>query len=111
MVDKSCVLQIFGSLMKHPQYLSESDKYNLTPDDFYSRLDKYIFVAIDSLYRNGASRIHPIDVEELLLYVITKFVELPLGTNLAEKYISFPFAVDAGILALPTDVPFMLMSK
>ena len=66
MVDKSCVLQIFGSLMKHPQYLSESDKYNLTPDDFYSRLDKYIFVAIDSLYRNGASRIHPIDVENYL---------------------------------------------
>jgi len=66
MVDKSCVLQIFGSLMKHPQYLSESDKYNLTPDDFYYRLDKYIFVAIDSLYRNGATRIHPIDVENYL---------------------------------------------
>lgn len=66
MVDKSCVLQVFGSLMKHPQYLSESDKYNLTPDDFYYRLDKYIFVAIDSLYRNGATRIHPIDVENYL---------------------------------------------
>ena len=66
MVDKSCVLQIFGSLMKHPQYLSESDKYNLTPDDFYYRLDKYVFVAIDSLYRNGATRIHPIDVENYL---------------------------------------------
>ena len=66
MVDKSTVLQIIGALMKHPQYLSETDKYNLTPDDFYYRLDKYIFVAIDSLYRNGAERIQPIDVENFL---------------------------------------------
>ena len=52
--------------MKHPQYLSESDKYNLTPDDFYFKFDKYIFVAIDSLYRNGAEHIQPIDVENYL---------------------------------------------
>lgn len=66
MVDKPTILQIFGCLMQHPQYLSESDKYNLTPDDFYYRLDKYIFAAIDSLYRNGAERIQPIDVENYL---------------------------------------------
>lgn len=66
MVDRSTILQVFGSLMKHPQYLSESDKYNLTPDDFYFKLDTYIFVAIDSLYRNGAERIQPIDVENYL---------------------------------------------
>ena len=66
LVDKSTILQIFGSLMKHPQYLSESDKYNLTPLDFYYRLEKYIFVAIDSLYRNGAERIQPIDIENYL---------------------------------------------
>ena len=52
--------------MKHPQYLSESDKYNLTPQDFYYRLDKYIFMAIENLYRNGAERIQPIDVENYL---------------------------------------------
>lgn len=66
MVDKATNLQIFGALMKHPQYLSESDKYNLTPDDFYYRFDKFIFVAIDSLYRSGAGRIQPIDVENYL---------------------------------------------
>lgn len=66
MVDKPTILQIIGSLMKHPQFLSESDKYNLTPDDFFYKLDKYIFVAIDSLYRNGAERIQPIDVENFL---------------------------------------------
>lgn len=66
MVDKATVLQIFGCLMKHPQYLSESDKYNLTPDDFFYRFDKFIFTAIDSLYRNGATSIQPIDVENYL---------------------------------------------
>ena len=66
MVDRNTILQIFGSLMKHPQYLSESDKYNLTPNDFYFRFDKYVFSAIDNLYRNGAERIQPIDVENYL---------------------------------------------
>lgn len=66
MVDRSTVLQIMGSLMKHPQYLSESDKYNLTPNDFFYRFDKYIFTAIDSLYRNGVANIQPIDVENYL---------------------------------------------
>lgn len=66
MVDKPTILQIFGSLMKHPQFLSETDKYNLTPEDFYYRFDKYIFVALDTLYRNGAARIKPIDIENFL---------------------------------------------
>lgn len=66
MVDRNTILQIFGDLMKHPQYLSETDKYNLTPDDFYYRIDKFIFAAIDNLYRNGAQRIQPIDVENYL---------------------------------------------
>lgn len=65
-VDKNCILQVFGSLMKHPQFLSESDRYNLTPDDFFYRFDRYIFVAIDSLYRNGVEHIQPIDVENYL---------------------------------------------
>ena len=66
MVDKSTIIQIFGALMKRPQFLSESDKYNLTPDDFYYKFYKYIFVAIDSLYRNGAKVLHPIDIENFL---------------------------------------------
>lgn len=66
MVDKRSILQVFGSLMKHPQFLSESDKYSLTPDDFYERFDKYVFMAIDNLYRGGAQRIQPLDVENYL---------------------------------------------
>ena len=66
MNDKSSVLQIIGSLMKHPQYLSEVDKYNLTPFDFSSRFEKNIFIAIDTLYRNGATNITPVDIENFL---------------------------------------------
>lgn len=66
MVDRSTVLQIFGSLMKHPQYLSESDKYNLTIQDFFYKLDRFVFAAIENLYRDGAERIQPIDVENYL---------------------------------------------
>ena len=99
MVDKPTVLQIFGALMKHPQYLSESDKYNLTPDDFYYRFDKYIFVAIDNLYRNGATRIQPIDVENYL------------GTNESAKLIfkqqkGIEYLQDAEYLSQEENFPY-----
>lgn len=66
MVDKSSILQIIGCLMKRPQYLSETDKYKLTPSDFYYKFDKYVFIAIENLYKNGATKINPIDVENFL---------------------------------------------
>lgn len=66
MVDKTSIIQIFGSLMKHPQFLSEVDKYKLSLDDFYYKFDKYIFAAIENLYRGGANKIQPIDIENYL---------------------------------------------
>ena len=66
MTDKSTILQVLGALMKQPQLLSQSDKYQLSPDDFETRFTKYIYVAIDNLYRSGATYINPIDVENYL---------------------------------------------
>ena len=66
MTDKQAVLQVFGSLMKHPQFLSQSDKYQLTPNDFETKFEKYIYIAIDSLYRTGVTLINPIDIENYL---------------------------------------------
>ena len=66
MVDKRSILQIFGCLMQKPQFLSETDKYQLNLDDFYYKFDKFIFAAIENLYRNGANKIQPIDVENYL---------------------------------------------
>lgn len=66
MTDKNTIIQVFGSLMKSPNFLSQIDKYTITPSDFETRFEKYIFIAIDNLYRNGAKRINPIDVENYL---------------------------------------------
>jgi len=66
LTDKTSILQIFGSLMRCPQYLSQSDKYQLTLDDFYYKFDKYIFAAIENLYRSGATKLQPIDIENYL---------------------------------------------
>ena len=63
--NKSCIQQILGILMKHPQYLSEVDKYNLSSSDFSTRFEKYIFTAIYGLYQHGAQRISPIDIEKI----------------------------------------------
>ena len=52
--------------MKRPQFLSETDRYQLNLDDFYYKFDKYIFAAIENLYRGGANKIQPIDVENYL---------------------------------------------
>lgn len=63
MTDKSCVQQVLGSLMKHPQFLSEIDKYSLSYTDFSSRFEKIIFAAIDGLYKRGAKKITPFDID------------------------------------------------
>lgn len=62
-IDKDCIQQIFGCLLKHPQYLSEIDKYSLSNSDFHNRFEKYLFEAIAGLYDNGAKRISAFDVE------------------------------------------------
>ncbi len=63
MIDKSTIYQIFGSLMKHPQYLSETDKYLLKVDDFGTNFERYIFTAIFNLYKDGAQILTPIDID------------------------------------------------
>lgn len=55
-------MQVLCGLMKHPQYISETDKYFLTIEDFPTRFEKYIFSAIYNLYKGGAQNISVIDV-------------------------------------------------
>lgn len=49
--------------MKRPQLLSETDKYMLTPIDFRTKFNKFLFIAIENIYRNGATVISPIDID------------------------------------------------
>lgn len=62
MVDKSCIIQILGSLMKQPQFLSDKERYNLSPADFKNKFHQYIFMAISRLYGDGAKKITPVDI-------------------------------------------------
>ena len=66
MIDKRDSQQILGCLMQKPQLLSEIDKYSFILTDFPTRFERSIFMAIDGLYRNGATRIQPIDIENFL---------------------------------------------
>ena len=63
MTSKGTIQQILGSLMKHPQFLSEIDKYSLSMTDFSTKFEKYIFTAIQGLWRNGAPKITAFDIE------------------------------------------------
>ena len=66
MTSKGTIQQILGSLMKHPQFLSEIDKYSLSMADFSTKFEKYIFTAIQGLWRNGAPKITAFDIESYM---------------------------------------------
>lgn len=66
MTSKGTIQQILGSLMKHPQFLSEIDKYSLSITDFSTKFEKYIFTAIQGLWRNGAPKITAFDIESYM---------------------------------------------
>lgn len=66
-LDKNTVIQILGSLMKNPLLLSEVDKYSLTPQDFPTNFERYIFAAINNLYQNGAEKISVVDIDNYLI--------------------------------------------
>lgn len=65
-IDKKCIQQVLGCLLKNPQYLSEIDKYRLTTADFPTRFERYIFSAIQGLFYNGAKKISAFDIENYL---------------------------------------------
>lgn len=52
--------------MNRPELLSDIDKYQLEPNDFDLKLDRYIYSAIYNLYVQGAERIHAQDVDNYL---------------------------------------------
>ena len=66
MTNKGTIQQVLGSLMKHPQFLSEIDKYSLSMTDFSTKFEKYIFTAIQGLWQNGAPKITAFDIENYL---------------------------------------------
>ena len=60
-------MQTFGCLMRRPDLLSDKLAYSLTPDDFDTTFERYIFTSIYNLYQNGASEISVIAIDNYLL--------------------------------------------
>ena len=63
MIDKSTIYQVLCGLMLKPSYLMDTEHYNLSPDDFTTLFEKYIFAAIYNLQRNGAETISIVDID------------------------------------------------
>lgn len=64
--DKSTIQQVLGALMKHPSYLSQSDKYRLEVGDFSSTFEKIIYMAVFNLHQQGLKKIQIIDIVNFL---------------------------------------------
>ena len=52
MTNKGTIQQVLGSLMKHPQFLSEVDKYSLSLSDFSTKFEKFVFYPKDTFRAN-----------------------------------------------------------
>ena len=88
--DKSTIQQILGALIKHPQYLSQSDKYILTVSDFTTKFEKCLFNAIENLYENGLNKIQIIDIENF-------FENDPISKDIFEKNNGIEFLQDLDV--------------
>lgn len=66
MANKNTEKIIIGTLMKEPLLLSQTDKYNLTVDDFDEKLHKHIFYAIACIAQDGSTLIKVQDVDLFL---------------------------------------------
>ena len=56
-VDITAIMQVIGCIYKHPDFLSQTDKYIITEDDFPDRFHKVVFGSIYKIYELGASKI------------------------------------------------------
>lgn len=97
--DRRTVIQILGSLMHRPEFLNDTDRFQLEPSDFVAPIDKYIFTAIYNLYIGGAEVIHAIDVDNALQ-------ESQRAKDLLEKNNGSEFIQDCEVYAEPQNFAY-----
>ena len=85
--------------MNHPQYLSETDRYRLTIDDFPSLFEKYIFSAIFNLYKDGAQSVSVVDIDNY-------FNTHPAAKSVFEKNNGIEYLQDALDFSQAENFPF-----
>ena len=87
-LDKQITMQIFGCIMKQPELLSEVENYSLIPSDFESSFEKYIFMSLANLHREGVEVITVVDVDNYL-------AEKPHIYEIFNKYNGIEYLQDA----------------
>lgn len=87
-LDKQIVMQIFGCIMQQPDLLSEVENYSLIPSDFESSFEKYIFMSLANLHKDGAAAISVIDID-------TYLAEKPHIHEIFSKYNGIEYLQDA----------------
>lgn len=87
-LDKQIVMQIFGCIMQQPSLLSEVENYSLIPSDFESSFEKYIFMSLANLHREGAENISIVDIDSYL-------AEKPHIHEIFNKYNGIEYLQDA----------------
>ena len=97
--DRKTIIQVLGGLMIKPNFLSDTDKYRLTPTDFSQQLDKYIFSAILNLYMGGAESIHTTDID-------TYLQSNSIAKEMLDKGNGIQFLQDCETYADPQNFPY-----
>lgn len=66
LIDKNAILQIFGSLLKSPSLLDESERYVFDVSNFTTPFERGLFSTIYNLHKNGATQISVIDISNYI---------------------------------------------
>lgn len=98
MIDKNTIMQVLGSIMKNPFLLDDSD-YLLSPYDFITSFERYIFIAIHNLHENGADKIGIIDIDNYL-------IDNPGAYNIFEKEKGIEYLQDIEELCEPENFKY-----
>lgn len=99
MIDRDTILQVLCSLMKRTNYLSETDKYHLSIEDFPTLFDKYVFSAIYNLYKDGAEEVSVVDISNY-------FNTHPTAKKIFEKEKGIEYLQDGLDFNLVENFPF-----
>ncbi len=65
-IDNNAIINVLGTIYKHPELIEQEDKYFFDVDDYVSSFHRVIFTAIYNLKLNGLHKISTIDIEMYL---------------------------------------------
>ena len=84
-IDTTAIMQVIGTIYKHPDLMEQTDKYRVTEEDFVDDFHKIVFGSIYKLYELGVKEI---TLESISDFLHTREKSLSVYTaNKGEEYI------------------------